>query len=64
MFANRKGSGETVLIRRLVLPYTGRLCDKYPSLMCRLYISAVCFHSTIIGFMQYAFRTMPLEKDY
>ena len=33
MCANREGSGETALVRRLAWAFAGRLCDKYCNLM-------------------------------
>ena len=36
MVANSKVFGETALMRRLALIFAGRLCDKYPFLMCWL----------------------------
>ena len=34
MYMNRKGSGETALMRRLDWAVAGRLYDKYPFVMC------------------------------
>ena len=36
MNVNSKGSGETALVCRLARAFSGRLCDKYPFLMCWL----------------------------
>ena len=36
MFANSKGSSKTELMRRLGLAFGGRLCDKYPFIVCWL----------------------------
>ena len=36
MSSNSDGSGETALMRKLVLAFAVCLCDKYPFLMCWL----------------------------
>ena len=63
MSANSKGYGETALLRRLAPAFAGRLCNKYPMVMCLQYMLSFNAIKLVHIYLSHNFKKRTIRRS-